>query len=143
MIKAMLTGRLGKPAEVKTLDGGRSVINFSIATDQGYGDNKKTLWVECAYWTDKLGVVPYLTKGASVAVFGEPSLRVWDGNGKSGASFTLNVNQIELTGGKSDAEHNGSPAPVSTATPAPQRAVVMPADEPQLFNNGDPDGLPF
>jgi single-strand DNA-binding protein len=103
MIKAMLTGRLGKNAEVKALQGGRSVINFSVACDQGYGDKKTTLWVECAYFTEKTGVAQYLTKGASVAVFGEPSMRTWEGNtGKAGASFTLNVNQIDLVGSKSD-----------------------------------------
>jgi single-strand DNA-binding protein len=99
MIKAMLTGKLGKNAEVKKLEGGRSVINFSVATDQGYGDKKTTLWVECAYFTEKTGVAPYLIKGASVAVFGEPSLRTWESNGKHGASFTMNVAQIDLTGG--------------------------------------------
>lgn len=102
MIKAMLTGRLGKDAELKTLQGGRSVINFNVATDQGFGDKKTTLWVECAYWTEKTGVAAYLKKGTTVAVFGEPSLRTWDANGKSGASFTMNVNQIDLTGGKSE-----------------------------------------
>jgi single-strand DNA-binding protein len=110
MIKAMVTGRLGKNAEVKTLDGGRSVINFNVATDQGYGDKKKTLWVECAYFTDKTGVVPYLLKGTQVAVFGEPSLRTWEANGKNGASFTLNVAQVELVGGKTE----GDATPVAT-----------------------------
>lgn len=112
MIKAMLTGRLGKPAEVKTLQGGRSVINFSVATDQGYGDKKTTLWVECSYFTDKTGVAQYLTKGASVAVFGEPSLRTWESNGKSGASFTMNVNQIDLTGGRADQPQQSAQVPV-------------------------------
>lgn len=122
MIKAMVTGRLGKNAEVKTLDGGRSVINFNVATDQGYGDKKKTLWVECAYFTDKVGVVPYLTKGAQVAVFGEPSLRTWESNGKSGASFTMNVAQVELMGGKAEGETPVAAAEVEQEA-APRYAV--------------------
>jgi single-strand DNA-binding protein len=114
MIKAVLTGRLGKPAEVRALQGGRSVINFNVAVDQGYGDKKTTLWVECSYFTEKTGVAQYLQKGTSVAVFGEPSLRQWESNGKSGASFTLNVSQVELTGGKQEQQQASSPTAVQT-----------------------------
>lgn len=120
MIKAMLTGRLGRDAELKTLEGGRSVINFNVATDQGFGEKKTTLWVECAYWSEKTGVAAYLKKGTQVAVFGEPSLRTWEGrDGKMGAGITLNVAQIELMGGRQEGAH----PPEQKQEPAPRYEV--------------------
>ena len=95
MIKTFLSGRLGKDAEVKTLEGGKKVMNYSVAVDIGYGDNKQTLWVECAQWSEKTAVAEYLKKGTQVIVTGEPGIRKWEG----GASFTLRVDKVELISG--------------------------------------------
>ena len=101
MISTQAIGRLGKDAEVKEVSG-KKVINFSIAVDTGYGDKKKTIWLECGKWGDNTAVAQYLVKGSQVHVSGEPSLREWESNGKSGVSFQLNVQQITLVGGKSE-----------------------------------------
>ncbi len=42
MIKTFLTGRLGKDAEIKTLDSGKKVMNYSVAVDTGFGENKSS-----------------------------------------------------------------------------------------------------
>ena len=42
--KVMLIGRLGRDPERKTTQSGKSVCTFTLATDTGYGDNKKTDW---------------------------------------------------------------------------------------------------
>ena len=94
-----VVGTLGKDAEVKSLNG-KNVINFSVAVNQGYGDNKTTLWVDCAKWGEKTGIAEYLKKGTKVALHGEPSLRKWEG----GATITLRVADIELLGTKSDGQ---------------------------------------
>jgi single-strand DNA-binding protein len=98
MIKTIVSGRLTKDCTTNTVSG-KNVINFTVATDIGYGANKKALFIDAAYWTDKDGIVPYLKKGTQVLVEGEPGLREWEANGKHGASFTLRVNQVELIGG--------------------------------------------
>lgn len=101
MIKTFLTGRLGKDAVINTLEGGKKVMNYSVAVDQGYGDNKSTLWVDCAQWSEKTGVAEYLKKGTMVAVIGEPSLRMYPKqDGTTGASFALRVDKVELLGSK-------------------------------------------
>ena len=49
MIKLQVIGHIGKDAELKTLDSGKSVINFSVADTQKQKDGtSKTTWVECA-----------------------------------------------------------------------------------------------
>ena len=42
-------GRLPRDAQLKDV-GVNKVCNFSIASDVGFGDKKKTLWIECAMW---------------------------------------------------------------------------------------------
>jgi single-strand DNA-binding protein len=98
MIALQAFGTLGKDAEVKDING-KKVINFSVAVNQGYGDNKTTLWIDCAKWGEKTGIAEYLKKGTKVALSGEPSLRKWEG----GATITLRVNDITL-GGSSNGE---------------------------------------
>jgi len=103
MIKTFLTGRLGKDATLNTLEGGKKVMNYSVAVNVGFGDNASTLWVDCAQWSEKTGVIEYLKKGTLVAVIGEPSLRTYQKNdGTTGASFALRVDKLELLGAKSE-----------------------------------------
>lgn len=107
----IFVGRLGKDAELKQFDG-KNVINFSVAVDIGYGDKKDTLWVDCAKWGEKTGIIAYLKKGQQVAVQGEIGLRKWDG----GATVTLRVGNVELLGGKSEPK-NATSIPANSEPP--------------------------
>lgn len=120
MNNATFIGNLGKDAELKELDGGKKVINFSIAVPDG---KDKTLWIDCAKWSEKTAVLPYLLKGTKVAVTGNVGIRKWEG----GATLTLRVIDLELLGGKIDA---AKPVPATE-----DGGVTMP-DEPK-------DDLPF
>ncbi len=122
-------GRLGKDAEVKTLDSGKKVINFSIAVDQGYGDNKTTLWINCQKWGENTNVSQFLLKGKQVAVAGEPTLRSFDGKDGKVTTLQLTCNVITLVGNNSD------------TAPALAASRSLPAQETVL---PDTDGsLPF
>lgn len=97
-------GTIGRDADVKTLEGGKSVINFSIAVNEGYGDKKTTLWISCAKWGEKTGVAQYLTKGSKVAVSGQVGIRTYKGkDGSDKAELTVRVNELHLIGSKADA----------------------------------------
>ena len=72
MIKLLVIGNLGKDAVVNNVNG-KSVINFSVAHTEKYKDaqgNQKdrTVWVECAYWTDRTAIAPYLKKGTNAHI---------------------------------------------------------------------------
>ncbi len=100
-------GNLGKDCVVNTVNG-KNVINFTIAHTEKYRDSQgnnqeKTTWVDCAYWTDRTAVSPYLTKGKQVFVEGTPEVRSFtrqDGTG--GASLSLRVREVQLLGGKGE-----------------------------------------
>lgn len=114
MIKMQAIGHLGRDAEKKEING-KTVINFSVAHTEKFKDAQgqqkdKTIWVECAYWTDKTGVLPYLTKGAQVYVEGQPDIRTFQTqNGQHGASITLRVGVIQLLG-SSERPQQAAPA---------------------------------
>ncbi len=108
MIKLQVIGHLGRDCVTNTVSG-RSVMNFTVAHTEKYRDQQnvqkeKTIWVECAYWSDRTAIAPYLKKGTQVYVEGTPEVRTYPKNdGSTGASLTLRVLNIQLLGSRSDA----------------------------------------
>jgi len=107
MIKMQVIGNLGKDCVVNTVNG-KNVINFTVAHTEKYRDSagnnqEKTTWVDCAYWTDRTAVAPYLQKGTQVFVEGSPEVRSFTRNdGTAGASLSLRVREVQLLGRKGD-----------------------------------------
>src|SRR3954468_19883340 len=113
MIKLLVIGNLGKDCIVNNVNG-KTVINFNLAHTEKYKDAQgnqkdKTIWVECAYWTDRTGISPYLTKGKTVYVEGTPEVKTYTTNdGRNGASLTLRVMNVQLIGGSKSESGTGS-----------------------------------
>ncbi|HEY2722064.1 MAG TPA: single-stranded DNA-binding protein [Chitinophagaceae bacterium] len=142
MIKLQIIGHLGKDCIVNTVNG-KNVINFTVAHTEKYRDSQgnnqeKTTWVDCAYWTDRTGVSPYLTKGKQVYVEGAPEVRTFTRNdGTAGASLSLRVRDIQLLGGRGDA--GGSPAMATAESYSSSKGSV-----PNAADVSEPiDDLPF
>lgn len=113
------TGNLGKDCEVKQA-GNSTVCEFSVAVKSGYGEREKTNWVRCKLWGKRAegGLPPYLVKGQQVAISGEYSLSEWEKDGEKHSIAEVNVNSVDLVGGKADGDQagsNSSPAPASNA----------------------------
>jgi len=82
MNKQILSGNIGKDAEVKDFQNGNSVINFSVAdtkkwTDKNGKKQEKTNWIECVWYLNNTSIAQYLTKGTKVLIEGEPTARVY------------------------------------------------------------------
>ncbi|MFM9907910.1 MAG: single-stranded DNA-binding protein [Chitinophagaceae bacterium] len=113
MIKLQVIGNLGKDCVTNVVNG-KSVINFSVAHTEKYKDSQgnqkdKTIWVECAYWTDRTAIAPYLRKGTQVYVDGSPEVKTYAKNdGTNGASLNLRVLSVQLLGAKSEGSSGGS-----------------------------------
>jgi single-strand DNA-binding protein len=107
MIKMQVIGNLGKDCVVNTVNG-KNVINFTVAHTEKYKDSQgnnqeKTTWVDCAYWTDRTAIAPYLQKGTQVFAEGAPEVRSFTRNdGTAGASLSLRVREVQLLGRKGD-----------------------------------------
>ncbi len=104
MIKLQVIGNLGKDCITNTVNG-KTVMNFTVAHTEKFKDAQgnqkdKTIWVECAYWSDRTGVAPYLKKGTQVYVEGSPEVRTYTKNdGTTGSSLSLRVLSVQLLGG--------------------------------------------
>jgi single-strand DNA-binding protein len=99
-----LIGRITKDAELKYTSSGKAVANFNLAVDDGYGDNKTTLWIRCALWGERAEkLAEYLTKGKPVYVTGRlahdaGSPRTWTNqDGDCKASYEVTVNELVFT----------------------------------------------
>ena len=104
MIKLQIIGNLGKDCIVKEVNG-QNVINFSVVHSERYKDKQgnqkeRATWVECAYWTDKTGVVPYLTKGKTIYAEGYPEAEAYmNKENQAAATLRMRVQTIQLVGG--------------------------------------------
>lgn len=96
-----IAGRITRDAVTRTTQQGDKVTGFSVAVDDGFGQNKRTLFFDCSLW-GKRGdsLAQYLVKGASVTVAGDLSTREHDGK----TYLTVRVAEITLQGGKSDSQ---------------------------------------
>lgn len=106
-------GRLGKDCVVNTVNG-KNVMNFTVAHSEKFKDSQgnlqeKTIWVDCAYWSDRTAVAQYLTKGTQVFVEGQPEARSFQRNdGTPGSSLSLRVREVQLLGSKNDSGAAGA-----------------------------------
>lgn len=122
------SGRLGRDAEVRYTPGGTAICSFAVANDTGYGDNKKTQWIDCALFGKRAegGLPKRLTKGVQVVVSGEVTLNTYaKRDGSQGASLQVRVNDVDLIGGKGEPRQQREPA--QQAAPA---ADEIPDDVP-------------
>jgi len=121
MIKLQVIGNLGKDCVTNTVNG-KNVINFNVAHTEKFRDAQgnqkdKTIWVDCAYWTDRTGIAPYLKKGTQVYAEGTPEVRTYPKtDGTTGVSLTLRVFSVQLLGSRSSGEYAGASPNSETAS---------------------------
>ena len=119
-----IAGGIGRDAETRTTQQGDKVTSFSVAVDDGVGQNKSTMWFDVSIWGKRgEALSQYLTKGSRVAVSGDLSQR--EHNGKT--YLTVRADQVTLLGGgqrsdsrQSDSGYNAGDRPgngTSTARP--------------------------
>jgi single-strand DNA-binding protein len=123
--KVILVGRLGKDPEVRNLENGATVANFTIATSESYkdkttGEKKEiTEWHNIVLWRGLAEIAQkYLHKGDMVFVEGKLRTRSWEKEGVT--RYTTEVVGDNMTmlstkggsgssgGGYSGAESNSS-----------------------------------
>ena len=121
MIKLQVIGHLGKDCTTNVVNG-KNVINFSVAHSERYKDasgvqREKTTWVECAYWTERTAIAPYLKKGQLVYVEGSPEARAYQkADGTAASSLSMRIASVQLLGGaKGEGGQEGNSDQLSSA----------------------------
>jgi single-strand DNA-binding protein len=114
MRKIQVIGNVTRDAEVRTLDGGRSVINFDLACNEKYKDKNgekkvKVYYIKCAIWRDNTSIAQYITKGSKIYVEGQPDIDCYvnKDTGKAVGSVKINVREVEFLGGGKNQQQSG------------------------------------
>jgi single-strand DNA-binding protein len=148
----IVIGNLGKDPEIKRMQNGSAVANFSVATedswkDKGSGERKsKTHWHRVVVWNEGLvGLIEkHLHKGDKVMVMGATEHRSWED--KDGATkyttevvvkpFFGGVTLLSGKGGGSESsDSSGSSSPGASKPKMQGAGASLPAD--------DSDDIPF
>ncbi len=139
--KVILVGNLGKDPEVRHLDNGRAVANFSMATSETYKNKQgervtNTEWHNVVLWTPLAEIAEkFLKKGNQVYIEGKLTTRSWDDQ-DGNKRYTTEVvgREMTLLGSRED-NQGGSPAPASAPASVANPVSTIPED--------DTDDLPF
>ncbi len=96
--KVILMGRLTRDPEIRHTGTGRAVCNFSVAVDNGYGENRQTDFINCVAWNNQAEFLgKYFTKGMMVIVVGRISTRTWEGqDGKRNYATEVIANEVNF-----------------------------------------------
>jgi len=136
--KVILVGNVGKDPEVRHLENGVSVANFSLATtERGYTTKSgqqvpdRTEWHNLVVWRGLADVAEkYIKKGTQLYIEGKIRTRSWDdkeGNKRYTTEIFVDVMQML---GKKGGDSAAPEAPAATAVP-------------DFSNNSEEDDLPF
>lgn len=105
--KVQLIGNLGNAPEVKTIESGKKLARFSVATDETYVNSKgeqikETQWHNLVAWGKLAEIVEkYLNKGSEVVIEGKLLSRSYtDKEGNKKYITEVEVNELLMLGGK-------------------------------------------
>ena len=140
--KVILVGNLGKDPEVRHLDNGRAVANFSMATSETYKNRQgervtNTEWHNVVLWTPLAEIAEkFLRKGNQVYIEGKLTTRSWDDQ-DGNKRYTTEVvgREMTLLGSREDSAGGAPVAATPAAAPAQSPVSSIPED--------DTDDLPF
>lgn len=88
--------RLGRDAEVRYTHSQKPVAILSCAYDVGFGDRKKTQWIEATLWGDRAEkLAPHLLKGTAIVIYAD-DLELEQYQGRDGPSAKIKCRIVDL-----------------------------------------------
>jgi len=104
--------RLVRDVEVKVFEKGK-VLKLRVASDEGYGDNKKTAFLDVDYFVGKESkLADYLKKGKEIYLEGYLKTEEWEKDGQKFSKLTVLATGVRLLGkgnGKTEPEPKEEP----------------------------------
>lgn len=77
--KVILVGNLGKDPELKTLESGKKLVNFSLATSEKFKETTVTEWHNVTMWEKAAEIAEkYLKKGSKIYLEGRIKYESYD-----------------------------------------------------------------
>ena len=143
--KAILMGRLTRDPELRHTGSGTPVCSFSIAIDNGYGDNRSTDFINCVAWNKTAEFVEkYFTKGRMIIVIGRIQTRTWEGqDGKKNYVTEVVASEVSFGESKRSADDNGYSERAGFGTPASVPEMPVESGDDDFVALETNDDLPF
>lgn len=95
----IIAGIVGKDAVLRRTQGGESVLNFSLAVDNGKdksGEKRDATWFDCSVWGERAEKLErHVTKGLRLTLSGRPTARAHEGKVYLG----ITVHELTFQGG--------------------------------------------
>jgi single-strand DNA-binding protein len=100
--KAILLGRMTKDIEIRHTNSGTMVGTFTLAVENGYGENKTTDFINCVAWEKTAEFIQkWFGKGRMIAFVGRIATRSWDGeDGRKKYATEVVVKEVSFVGDK-------------------------------------------
>lgn len=133
--KAILMGRLTKDPEIRHTSSGTPVCSFSIAINNGYGENQTTDFINCVAWNKQAEFIERnFSKGKMIIVVGRIQTRSWEGSdGKKNYVTEVIASEVSFGESKRSSEEAGSYAPPSGADDLPDGFIPLEAGDDLPF----------
>lgn len=147
--KAIIMGRLTRDPELRHTGSGTPVCSFTVAVDNGYGENRQADFINCVAWNKTAEFVSkYFTKGRMIIVIGRIATRTWEGqDGKKNYVTEVVANEVSFGESKRSQESGGYTAPAPAAgipsTPAAPAFPENTAEDDFTPLLDTDDDLPF
>ena len=141
-----LLGRLVADPELRHTQNDNAVTSFTLAVDAGWGDHKRTDFIDVIAWRQTAEFVcNYFSKGQMMAVTGSIQTRNYeDKNGNKRKAFEVVAREVSFCGSKSEGQ---SKAESKSETPPPRPAEfqepVYEESDQESWIGIDNDDLPF
>ncbi len=113
--QTIIVGNLGGDPELRYMQNGRAVCNFSVAVSERWRDRQtneqqeRTTWYRVAVWGPQAeNCNTYLAKGRRVLVTGNVSARGYiNNNGEAAASLDLNARDVRFLSSRGEDGQQG------------------------------------
>lgn len=133
----IVEGRLGKDIESRSTSGGKKVVNFSVGSDYGYGDNKGVQWDNIVAWGPQAEFSEkYLKKGSGVLIVGERRTRSWEDkqSGEKKYVTEIHADTIKFSGAKEGSSDKPAGRAQTAAPTRTQTTAVARGANPEIID---------
>lgn len=140
MNRVLITGRLTRDPELRTLASGKSVTQFSVATNDYRGGTEKAEYHNIVTW-DRLAEIcgQYLGKGQLVALEGRLQTRQWEDDKKIRHWKTeIVASSVEMLSGRKKKDYAAESAAEALEAQAEAMGVTS---ESESFRSAESDEL--
>jgi len=147
--KVILIGNVGKDPEIRHLDSGVAVANFTLATSESYtaknGEKVTTTeWHNIVLWRGLAEVAEkYVKKGSKLFIEGKITHRQYEQDGVTKFFTEIVGNNMEMLNSKADDNKSGTGQYAQNTGSQSSVPPVSMANEPEMDDSGGDEDLPF